>query len=290
MSLTSKPRGLLISLGLAAIGMLVIAQAASANIVRPNGATPISASMAIAYTTCTTATPPGETHNPANLPGAACTPPTQATPRLTAGAPQVNGAVANFKGNVLLKVQTSPSDDVLFPAPSPAGSSTNNYFQDVRCTQTYAGGTGAAVCANANAAGIGPCAVQCPDYGGSGAALNVIAQIQITDQKNSGCSVASGCATPCPPTCPDDATVTPLGFAVPADCSTTVSTAIGGFCVPRFASANAECACVATGKASNIELLSPIFAQDGGDDGQVAPLAPDPDNPRTFAKNGLFLP
>jgi len=281
-------------LGLTAVGMIVSAQSASANIVRPAGATPIGASTVIAYRPCNTATPAGEAHNPANLPGAACTPPVQYTPRLTSGDPIVNGSAANYKGNVKLVVTTAGGDDVQFPSGAPSG----NYQQDVRCTPAYNAGN-PAVCGGAAgsgnvlipAAGGGPSPN--PDYSGD---LNAVAYIRITDQANSG--------TACPPTCPDDATVQDLAFAVPADCATTPSTSIGGTCLPRWASAGALCGCVATGKRSNIEVgvgnsaagaassqpTGAIFAMDGGNDGQVADLVPDPDSPAPYTRQGLFLP
>jgi len=285
-----RKRVLLPVLGLMAVGMLFAAQSASANIVRPAGATPISASTVIAYVPCNASNPAGNQHNPANLPGQACTPPVQYTPRLTAGDPNVNGSAANYKGQVKLVVQTTGGDDVLFPSGAPNG----NYQQDVRCTAGYASAN-PAVCNGANvlipAAGGGPSPN--PDYSGD---LNAIAYIRITDQANSG--------TACPPSCPNDATIQDLAFAVPADCANTASTAIGGLCLTRWASAGALCGCVATGKRSNIEVgvgnsaagaassqpTGAIFAMDGGNDGQVADLVPDPDSPAPFTRQGLFLP
>ena len=84
-----RKRALLPILGAAVVCMLVAAQSASANIVRPAGATPIGASTVIAYAPCDA--PGAGQHNPANLPGAACAP-AQYTPRLTAGDPVVNGS------------------------------------------------------------------------------------------------------------------------------------------------------------------------------------------------------
>jgi hypothetical protein len=285
-----RKRALLPVLGAAAVVMLVMASSASANIVRPAGATPIGASVVIAYRPCVTATPAGEAHNPANLPGAACTPPAQYTPRLTAGDPVVNGSAANFRGNIKLVVVTSP-DDVNFPSGAPGG----NYVQDVRCTPGYASAN-PAVCNGANvllpSAGGGPSPN--PDYSGS---LNTVAYIRITDQQNSG--------TNCPAiSCPDDATVQDLAFAVAADCANTGSTSIGSTCLPRWASAGALCGCVATGKRSNIEVgvgnssagaasslpTGAIFAMDGGNDGVVPDLVADTDSPAPYTRTGLFLP
>jgi len=267
--------------------MLIAAQSASANIIRPAGATPISASAVIAYVPCTAGT---LQHNPANLPGSACNPPTQYTPRLTAGDPVVNGSAANFRGNIKLVVTTAGGDNVNFPS----GAPSNNYVQDVRCTPAYAGGSGAAVCNTPGSANvlIAGGASPNPDYAG---ALNVAAYIRITDQANSG--PAGGPYT-------QDATVQDLAFAVAADCAVTASTSIGATCLPRHASANALCGCVATGKRSNIEVgvgnssggaatslpTGAIFASDGGNDGVVADLVPDTDGPAPFSRTGVFLP
>jgi hypothetical protein len=273
----------------AVVGMLFAAQTASANIVRPAGATPIAASVVIAYAPCNSANPPGSTHNPANLPGDACIPPTQFTPRLTAGDPVVNGSPANFRGNVRLSVTQGPTN-VQFPSGAPSG----NYVNDVRCTPAYDAGNPAvcgAVPGSGNLLTAGGASPN-PDYSGD---LNTIAYIRITDQANSG--PVGGPYT-------SDATIKDLAFAVAADCSTTASTSIGGTCLPRHASANALCGCVAVGKRSNIEVgvgnsaagaasslpTGGIFATDGGNDGVVPDLVADTDSPAPFARTGLFLP
>jgi len=287
MHLGSRKRVLLPFIGaIAVVGLLVSATSASANIVRPAGATPIGASAVIAYTPCTA---PNAQHNPANLPGGACTPPVQYTPRLTAGDPAVNGSAANFRGNIKLAVTLAPSN-VQFPS----GAPNNNYVQDVRCTPSYAAGSGAAVCSAPGSGNVllAGGASPNPDYSG---ALNVAAYIRITDQANSG--PAGGPYT-------SDATVQDLAFAVAADCSVSASTSIGSTCLPRHASANALCGCVATGKRSNIEIgvgnssggaatslpTGAIFASDGGNDGVVADLVPDTDSPAPYSRMGLFLP
>jgi hypothetical protein len=287
MNASLRKRVLLPLMGaIAVMGMLFSASSASANIVRPAGATPIGASTVIAYAPCTAGT---LQHNPANLPGSACNPPTQYTPRLTAGDPVVNGSAANFRGNIKLVVTTAPSN-VQFPSGAPA----NNYVNDVRCTPGYAAGPGVGVCSAVGSGNvlIAGGASPNPDYSG---ALNVAAYIRITDQANSG--PAGGPYT-------QDATVQDLAFAVAADCSVTASTSIGSTCLPRWASANALCGCVATGKRSNIEVgvgnsaagaasslpTGAIFSMDGGNDGVVPDLVADTDSPAPFSRQGLFLP
>lgn len=286
-----RKRVLLPVIGVAAVSMLVAAQSASANIVRPAGATPIGASTVLAYAPCV---PPGNgTHNPANLPGAACIPPVQYTPRLTAGDPVVNGSGANFRGNVKLVVSIGPTN-VNFPS----GAPNNNYVNDVRCTPGFAGGTGAAVCSAAGSGNvlIAGGASPNPDYSGD---LNVVAYIRITDQANSNLTGVDPAGT-----YTRDATIEDLAFAVAADCAVTAATNIGATCLPRHASANALCGCVASGKRSNIEVgvgnsaagaassrpTGAIFSMDGGNDGIVADLIPDGDSPAPFSRQGLFLP
>jgi hypothetical protein len=287
MNASLRKRALLPLMGaIAVVGMLVSASSASANIVRPAGATPIGASVVIAYAPCTA---PNAQHNPANLPGGACTPPAQFTPRLTAGDPAVNGSGANFRGNIKLAVTLAPSN-VQFPS----GAPNNNYTQDVRCTPGYASTAGAAVCSAPGSGNVllAGGASPNPDYSG---ALNTVSYIRITDQANSG--PAGGPYT-------SDATVQDLAFAVAADCTVTASTTIGSTCLPRHASANALCGCVATGKRSNIEVgvgnsaagaasslpTGAIFGMDGGNDGVVPDLVADTDSPAPFSRTGLFLP
>ena len=318
MSLTvRKPLGLLAIAGLVAVGVLIAAQSASATIARPNSATPLLASMTLAYAACTAPNglPSGERHQPDNnfpkgSSANACAPPAVVTPRLTAGG--LNGTAANFKGFVKLKVvpgdvqleNASPPNPQCKPFGfGPPVYCQSNWFQDVRCTAGYTAGTlgipysvggPPPVCAEPGSANVktnGNPSTE-PDYGGAGAALNVIWRMRITDQANNGPSGGG-----CPTTCPDDATVEDLDFAIPFDCHITNSTAIGGVCQPRFASFNALCGCVANGKRSNIELGvggSPynggIFATDGGANGQVPNLVPDTDTPMPYARQGLFIP
>src|SRR3954453_18238206 len=67
-----RPFTLLAVVGLTVVGMLVVAQSASAAFLRPLGATPYSAPLVVPFKECTT---PNTAHNAANLPGASCTPP-----------------------------------------------------------------------------------------------------------------------------------------------------------------------------------------------------------------------
>jgi hypothetical protein len=271
---TRKPIGLSLITGVMALGMLILAPIASA-LVRPAGATPISASLVLAYDECTVATPAGQEHNTANLPGFACAPQTASSTLLTAGNPQLGTGAANFRGNLLTKVCGPPPNALLCPAPLtsdvlfPSGSPSGNFVVDVRC------GVGmiAPVCGNANAVGGA-------DYGALApppALAKATAVIRITDI-NTG--PAGGPYT-------TEGTTKDLNFDVPMVCSVTASTTIGGTCLPAVASANAGCGgCVATGKRSNIEVQT-LRVQDGGPDAH--PFIPDVPN-KNYAVQGVFIP
>ena len=66
---------------------------------RPKGATPLRASLVPAYSACAA---PNRTHGPP-LAFGSCSPPGQASPHLTVGTPDANGAAPNFAGSVRLE-------------------------------------------------------------------------------------------------------------------------------------------------------------------------------------------
>jgi len=294
-----RPRWLPIIAAVTALCVLAMVATASA-IVRPKGASVIQATLDIAYNECTTVggDPAGQTHNPDNLPGDACTAagtmtPMKATsPLLTAGEPPVTPA--QFEGQVKIQVCSdatgiavtcsgnggistgSAGGDVIFKG----GFPQNNYLLDVRCKGANVGNSW---CANPNTAGG-------PDYGTTSptapALLAAKALIRITD-RNTG--PAGGPYT-------QEGTTKDLDFEVPIICSATAGT-IGGSCVPAKSSANniltPGCATtppcvVATGKLSNIET-GQISVTDGGD-------TPVDGNPfagtgnKDYARQGIFIP
>jgi len=273
-SIKRKLSGLPVIAAIVALGALVFVSSASA-LVRPSAATPIGASLVLAYDQCTTATPAGQEHNPANLAGFACTPPTATSTLLTAGNPQAGTGAANFKGQVKIVVcitaaacaagGSSSSTDVLFPSGSPSG----NYVFDVRCGV----GMTAPVCSVTNSPGN-------PDYAATAAPpalVKATSVIRITDI-NTG-------PTGGPYT--DEGTTKDLDFDVPLVCSSTAATTIGATCTPAVASANGACGgCVAAGKRSNIET-GQIRIQDGGPDAN--PFIPDVPN-KDYARQGVFIP
>jgi hypothetical protein len=262
-----KPVGLPLVAAIVVLGSLIVAQSAIAAFVRPNAATPMSTSMVVAYDQCSTGgvgSPPGEGHNPANLAGASCSPPTKSSLRVQSGDPTVfPGTVANFKAN--LKQVVAPGD-VLFPsggAQTAAGGPTSpsgGYAQDIRCGTSVA-------CGNANTAGGA-------DYIGL---LSGNSSLRITDNNN---GPAGGPYV-------DSGTVEQLLFTVPISCANSTSAAIGGYCVPATTSANALCSCVASGKRSNIEE-GQVVMTDGGPDGN--PFATGDGPNQDAARQGVFIP
>jgi hypothetical protein len=70
--------------------------------VRPKGATPLYASLVPAYSPCSS---PNRTHGPP-LAFGSCAPPAQASPSLTVGSPDANGAQANSVGSIRLDART----------------------------------------------------------------------------------------------------------------------------------------------------------------------------------------
>jgi hypothetical protein len=145
-----------VSLAVAVLAALLLAQIAGATHVRPRGATPIHVSLVPAYKQCTS---PNTTHG-APLSFKSCAPPVQESNYLTVGTPDANGAGANSVGALNLKVKSTSPEDVL----------TSLSISDVRCRP----GTNASVCGTPNAA-------DGPDYSGQ---LQLMATIRITDHFN----------------------------------------------------------------------------------------------------------
>src|SRR5262245_2308153 len=116
---------LTLALALAALGVLVIAQAASATHVRPKGATPLKVPLVPAYQECTSA---NRTHG-APLAFPSCSPPGQSSNILTVGTPDANGAAANSVSFVRLDVRATSPEDVLI----------RTRITDVRCRPVFAG-------------------------------------------------------------------------------------------------------------------------------------------------------
>ena len=217
-----------------AVGLMVMAQFASATHPRPKGATPLRASIVDAFKPCTT---PNRTHG-APLAFPSCNPPVQTSNFLTVGTPDANGvaaanSVAFIRLDVKVGVPGPPDDsDVLIKS---SGS-------DIRCKPA----TAASVCNNANAA-------DGPDYSGE---LQGNAIIRISDHYNG-------------PGLNEAATVQDIPFPVNATCANTADTGTGGLCTANT-SANATVPGAVKDTQRAVVEIGQLQINDGGADGQVA--------------------
>ena len=223
-----------LALALGALGMMVMATAASATHPRPVGASPLRASMVPAYNACAT---PNRTHGPP-LAFPSCNPPVQSSTSLTIGSPDANGAGANSVGFIKLSVKVG--------VPGPPEDSDVNITAsatDIRCK------AGVAACGSANAA-------DGADYTGE---LEGTAQIRISDHFN---AVAPGGGT-------DPATVIDIPFPVITGCVATASTAIGSTCAITTTANAVVPGSVKDGKRAIVEI-GQLQVFDGGPDGVAA--------------------
>jgi hypothetical protein len=223
-----------VALALGALGMMVMATAASATHPRPIGASPLRASMVPAYNACAT---PNRTHGPP-LAFPSCNPPVQSSTSLTIGSPDANGAGAQSVGFIKL--------GVVVGAPGPPDDSNVNIIAsatDIRCK------AGVAACGSANAA-------DGADYTGE---LEGTAQIRISDHFN---AVAPGGGT-------DPGTVIDIPFPVVTPCAATASTAIGSNCAITT-TANAVVPGAVKDQKRAIVEVGQIQVFDGGTDGVAA--------------------
>jgi hypothetical protein len=254
-----KRRALPLALALGALGAMVVASVASATHPRPLVATPVTVSLVPAYNECTGA---GNRQHGPPLVFPSCAPPVQSSATLTIGSPDANGAAANSKGS--LQVRVKPG------VPGPPDDSDVKLIAsitDVRCKP----GGGAATCntttPNAGTAGN--------DYTGQ---LQGTAMIRITDHWN---AVAPGGGT-------DTATVQDIPFPATATCAANANTSIGALCSVNT-TANAlfppEEPPVKDGKRANIEIQQ-LQVMDGGVDGQAGT----PLGNTLFMTQGIFIP
>ncbi len=223
-----------LALALGALGMMVMATAASATHPRPVGASPLRASMVPAYNACGT---PNRTHGPP-LAFPSCNPPVQSSTSLTIGSPDANGAGANSVGFIKLGVKVGVPGP-----PEDSDVNINASVSDVRCK------AGVAACGSANAA-------DGADYTGE---LEGTAQIRISDHFN---AVAPGGGT-------DPATVIDIPFPVVTPCTATGSTAIGSLCAITTSANAVVPGAVKDGKRAIVEI-GQLQIFDGGTDGVAA--------------------
>jgi hypothetical protein len=179
-----------ITVGAAAVALMVTPSIAGATHPRPKGATPLRVAFVPAYNACTA---PNRTHGPP-LAFPSCNPPVQSSSFLTVGTPDANGAAANFVGSMTLTVipPTCCPPEYLYITGS---------VSDVRCKGA------AQPCGSANSNGG-------PDYTGE---LQSDSTIRITDH-NSG------------PNADEPATVVDIPFPVTWSCASTADPSIGAKC------------------------------------------------------------
>jgi hypothetical protein len=235
-----------LALTLAALSLAISAQLAGATHPRPKGATPFQVPLVPAYNPCTA---PNRTHGPP-LASPSCNPPAQASSFLTVGTPDANGAVANSRGFVQVKVIPGAFENVVIGA----------RLFDVRCRP----GAGVAACGNANSAAGA-------DYTGE---LQGDATLRITDHFN---AVDPGGGS-------DPATLVDIPFPFNLYCTNTADTSIGGEC-----NINTYCplpnGCGPRDGDRTVVEITQIRVFDGGPDGVVAT-----DDNTLFAVQGVFVP
>jgi hypothetical protein len=267
------------------LGLMVVAQSATATHVRPKAATPFYASTVPSYQPCVT---PNRVHA-APLAYSSCNPPVQTSPNVTVGSPDANGAAANSVGFIKLVVTNGPG-----AADADVAITAN--ISDVRCQ----GATVACGAANA-AAG--------PDYVG---ALLGTASLNITDVRCQGATVACGAANaaagpdyvgallgtaslnitdhnnsdPLIPGDPfdDPATGTQPAFPVVTTCAATAATTAGSTCSAATTANSTAPGAITEGKRGIVEI-SQLRVFDGGPDG-----TPNTGNESLFEVQGIFIP
>jgi hypothetical protein len=237
---------------LLALGLLLVAQSATATHVRPKAATPLYASMVPSFVPCGA---PNRVHA-APLTYGSCNPPVATSPNVTVGTPDApgNGAPANSVGFIKIVVTNGPGA-------SDADVALTGSVTDVRCS-------GSTACGAANLAGG-------PDYVG---VLLSTASLNITDHNNATCTTCPG-----PPTGPftDTATGTQPSFPIVTPCSTT-GTSIGSSCSVSTTANTAAPGAVVEGKRGVVEI-SQLKTFDGGPTGGSPPGS-------QFEVQGIFIP
>jgi hypothetical protein len=212
------------------LGLMVVAQSATATHVRPKAATPFYASLVPAYNACTS---PNRTHA-APLSYGSCNPPVQTSPNVTVGTPDANGAPANFVGSLKMVVTNGA-------LANDADVAITGNLTDVRCQ----GSTTSCGSANTSAG---------PDYTGG---LLAKLSLRITDHNNNN---------PAVPGDPfDDAATGTAPFTFVSPCTNTANT-IGGSCAVTTTVNTLLPGAVVESKRGIYEI-SQVQVYDGGTDG-----------------------
>jgi WD40 repeat protein len=217
---------------------------------RPKGATPIQASLAIAYRACFA---PDREHG-APLTGPSCSGPVPASDYLTVGTLDSNGEPAKFIGLVSLDVRLGAPTTPL----NEADVRLTATLTDVRCQATSTPCPGGAL----------------SDYAGS---LGATFDVRMTDRFNTGPRPQPATATDIPPS------TTPLRPAIP--CTPTADSTVGSTC-ELTTTFNALLPSSVRERKRAIWELGRIEVSDGGEDGRGATI----DDNMPFAREGIFVP
>ena len=121
-----KRMALPLALALGALAAMMFASVANATHARPKAASPLVASMVLAYNVCGA---PNRTHGPP-LAFASCNPPAQTSAQATVGTPDAFGGGANSASHLRLRAIVDPlcceNNDILI----------NVALNDLRCVPT----------------------------------------------------------------------------------------------------------------------------------------------------------
>jgi hypothetical protein len=194
---------------------------------RPKGASPLRASLVVAYAGCAAGLANSQHGAPLSFPS--CKPPQQTSSFLTVGTADANGANANAVGSVRYDVRINAS-------PTPNDVAINIGTSDVRCLT--AGGT---ACGSANdAAGA--------DYAGQ---LQETTALRITDTDYSPS---------------DSGTTQDVPFAVTVPCAQSAGTATGSACAVSTSANSVVPGAVKSGMRAIWEMGA-VRVFDGGSSG-----------------------
>jgi hypothetical protein len=213
---------------------------------RPKGATPVRVALVPAYAACSSA---NRAHGPP-LASGSCNPPAQASPNLTVGTPDANGAQSNSIGYVRLDARPGAAG-----APDDADADIAVSLTDVRCAAPIS------PCGSSNAAAG-------PDYTGQ---LRLDLALRLTDRQ-SGVSET------------EPATVSDVSYPVTVPCLTTASDSEGASCSITTSVEALTPGAITEGRRA-IWQLGQIRVTDGGPDGLASTAGND-----LFAVQGVFVP
>jgi Tol biopolymer transport system component len=222
---------------------------------RPRGATPTSVPLVPAYVPCAA---PNRTHG-APLAFGSCSPPSQASPNLTLGTPDANGAPVRSNGSVRI-------DAMLGNSSTEANEADVKFTVSVTDVRCHAGDT-RSICTDANTqAGR--------DYAGG---LRVRFGLRLTDRYNLPAPGGDQ---------PGTMSDTPVELNLEACSSTPADPAAGSTCSLTTGS---RALLGVTEDRRAIMQLGQVEVLDGGFSGEVSPEMPS-SGMSTFLRQGLFVP